>query len=165
MAGIQRVVINQPGLRPGQPGAQITVPLSTLQVSNCLHLSISLVTNSSLIPICAGASGWPGNPHWSAWPPLGQDRNWPVSGELNHIVIHGPKLIQNNLQILRMYLELQSSAIRNPQILKSGPKDKKYWNEDSLNDRPTLRYYEWVHPVLEVPLPPPLSQSNPCYSR
>merc|ERR550532_1064410 len=31
MAGIQRVVINQPGLRPGQPGAQITVPLSTLQ--------------------------------------------------------------------------------------------------------------------------------------
>merc|ERR1719233_1932644 len=30
-AGIQRVVINQPGLRPGQPGAQITVPLSTLQ--------------------------------------------------------------------------------------------------------------------------------------
>ena len=31
--GIQRVVINQPGLRPGQPGAQITVPLSTLQVS------------------------------------------------------------------------------------------------------------------------------------
>ena len=34
MAGIQRVVINQPGLRPGQPGAQITVPLSTLQVLN-----------------------------------------------------------------------------------------------------------------------------------
>lgn len=31
MAGGQRVVINQPGLRPGQPGAQITVPLSTLQ--------------------------------------------------------------------------------------------------------------------------------------
>merc|ERR1719312_1331153 len=30
-AGIQRVVINQPGIRPGQPGAQITVPLSTLQ--------------------------------------------------------------------------------------------------------------------------------------
>merc|ERR1719410_1580528 len=30
-AGGQRVVINQPGLRPGQPGAQITVPLSTLQ--------------------------------------------------------------------------------------------------------------------------------------
>merc|ERR1719209_1638225 len=30
-AGIQRVVINQPGLRPGQPGSQITVPLSTLQ--------------------------------------------------------------------------------------------------------------------------------------
>jgi hypothetical protein len=27
----------------------------------------------------AGASGWPGNSHWSAWPPLGQDRNWPVS--------------------------------------------------------------------------------------
>ena len=32
-AGVQRVVINQPGLRPGQPGSQITVPLSTLQVS------------------------------------------------------------------------------------------------------------------------------------
>merc|ERR1719206_806135 len=30
-AGIQRVVINQPGIRPGQPGSQITVPLSTLQ--------------------------------------------------------------------------------------------------------------------------------------
>merc|ERR1719228_2800465 len=30
-AGIQRVVINQPGLRPSQPGSQITVPLSTLQ--------------------------------------------------------------------------------------------------------------------------------------
>jgi len=30
-AGVQRVVINQPGLRPGQPGSQITVPLSTLQ--------------------------------------------------------------------------------------------------------------------------------------
>ena len=30
-AGGQRVVINQPGLRPGQPGSQITVPLSTLQ--------------------------------------------------------------------------------------------------------------------------------------
>ena len=86
MAGIQRVVINQPGLRPGQPGAQITVPLSTLQVSNCLHFFITLVyTNSSLIPICAGASGWPGNSHWSAWPPLGQDRNWPVSGELKYI--------------------------------------------------------------------------------
>jgi len=30
-AGIQRVVINQPGVRPGQPGSQITVPLTTLQ--------------------------------------------------------------------------------------------------------------------------------------
>jgi len=30
-AGIQRVVINQPGIRPGQPGSQITVPLATLQ--------------------------------------------------------------------------------------------------------------------------------------
>merc|ERR1719376_1407582 len=30
-AGIQRVVINQPGIRPGQPGSQITFPLSTLQ--------------------------------------------------------------------------------------------------------------------------------------
>merc|ERR1719410_1854421 len=30
-AGGQRGVINQPGLRPGQPGSQITVPLSTLQ--------------------------------------------------------------------------------------------------------------------------------------
>ena len=29
--GVQRVVINQPGVRPGQPGSQITVPLSTLQ--------------------------------------------------------------------------------------------------------------------------------------
>jgi hypothetical protein len=28
---IQKVVINQSGLRPGQPGSQITVPLSTLQ--------------------------------------------------------------------------------------------------------------------------------------
>jgi len=27
----QNIVINQPGLRPGQPGAQITVPLQTLQ--------------------------------------------------------------------------------------------------------------------------------------
>ena len=33
-AGGQRVVINQPGLRPGQPGSQITVPLSTLQVGH-----------------------------------------------------------------------------------------------------------------------------------
>ena len=32
--GVQRVVINQPGLRPGQPGSQITVPLSTLQVGH-----------------------------------------------------------------------------------------------------------------------------------
>ena len=39
MAGIQRVVINQPGLRPGQPGAQITVPLSTLQVEYASTLS------------------------------------------------------------------------------------------------------------------------------
>ena len=30
-AALQRVVINQPGMRPGQPGSQITVPLSTLQ--------------------------------------------------------------------------------------------------------------------------------------
>jgi len=30
-AALQRVVINQPGVRPGQPGSQITVPLSTLQ--------------------------------------------------------------------------------------------------------------------------------------
>ena len=30
-AALQRVVINQPGIRPGQPGSQITVPLSTLQ--------------------------------------------------------------------------------------------------------------------------------------
>ena len=30
-AGIQKVVINQPGTRPGQPGSQITVPLATLQ--------------------------------------------------------------------------------------------------------------------------------------
>jgi transcription initiation factor TFIID subunit 4 len=30
-SSIQKVVINQPGLRPGQPGSQITVPLSTLQ--------------------------------------------------------------------------------------------------------------------------------------
>ena len=85
MAGIQRVVINQPGLRPGQPGAQITVPLSTLQVSNRLDLFIIIVTNSNLIPICAGASGWPGNSHWPAWPPLGQDRNWPVSGKQKYI--------------------------------------------------------------------------------
>ena len=28
---MQRVVINQPGVRPGQPGSQITVPLATLQ--------------------------------------------------------------------------------------------------------------------------------------
>ena len=28
---VQRVVINQPGVRPGQPGSQISVPLSTLQ--------------------------------------------------------------------------------------------------------------------------------------
>jgi hypothetical protein len=28
---IQKVVIKQPGLRPGQPGSQINVPLSTLQ--------------------------------------------------------------------------------------------------------------------------------------
>jgi hypothetical protein len=28
---IQKVVINQPGLQPGQPGSQINVPLSTLQ--------------------------------------------------------------------------------------------------------------------------------------
>jgi hypothetical protein len=28
---VQRVVINQPGVRPGQPGSQITVPLSNLQ--------------------------------------------------------------------------------------------------------------------------------------
>merc|ERR1719480_564095 len=31
LQGVQKVVINQPGLRPGQPGSQITVPLSTLQ--------------------------------------------------------------------------------------------------------------------------------------
>jgi transcription initiation factor TFIID subunit 4 len=30
-SSIQKVVINQPGLRPGQPGSQITVPLATLQ--------------------------------------------------------------------------------------------------------------------------------------
>ena len=30
----QKVVINQPGLRPGQPGSQITVPLATLQVES-----------------------------------------------------------------------------------------------------------------------------------
>ena len=34
LQGVQKVVINQPGLRPGQPGSQITVPLSTLQVES-----------------------------------------------------------------------------------------------------------------------------------
>ena len=40
---------------------------------------------SNLILICAGPSGWPGDSHWPAWSPLGQDRNWPVSGELINI--------------------------------------------------------------------------------
>ena len=34
LQGVQKVVISQPGLRPGQPGSQITVPLSTLQVES-----------------------------------------------------------------------------------------------------------------------------------
>ena len=51
MAGIQRVVINQPGLRPGQPGAQITVPLSTLQVCPLVNHFRSFW----IIPLCAQA--------------------------------------------------------------------------------------------------------------
>ena len=30
-AGVQRVIIPHPGVRPGQPGSQISVPLATLQ--------------------------------------------------------------------------------------------------------------------------------------
>ena len=36
-AGVQRGVIPHPGVRPGQPGSQITVPLSTLQVGHLGH--------------------------------------------------------------------------------------------------------------------------------
>ena len=73
MAGIQRVVINQPGLRPGQPGAQITVPLSTLQVLLQLQNVSTFPWEevSTIILTCAGTSGWPGNSHWPTWPPLG----------------------------------------------------------------------------------------------
>ena len=38
-----------------------------------LSSTFSLVTKSNLIHFCAGASGWPGNSHRPAGPPLGQD--------------------------------------------------------------------------------------------
>ena len=54
---------------------------STLSYYFCLAHFMSLKWVSNLILTCAGPSGWPGDSHWPAWSPLGQDRNWPVSGE------------------------------------------------------------------------------------
>ena len=141
MAGIQRVVINQPGLRPGQPGAQITVPLSTLQVLNLkypfstLHNWWILNMDMGLILSCTGTSGWSRNSYWSAWSSLGQDRNWPISGE----------------QIPCRLWEWVGPRINIRSLSKI--------------DRILLRYYELVHLVLEAQLLPHLSQCSPRHNR
>ena len=45
-AGVQRVIIPHPGVRPGQPGSQISVPLATLQSLQVCHWSIETMQAS-----------------------------------------------------------------------------------------------------------------------
>ena len=90
MAGIQRVVINQPGLRPGQPGAQITVPLSTLQVFYCLQL-VLLLQNQILFLLVQALQAGQGIP-------TGQPGHLLVKTETGQYQVKIIKMLTNILQ-------------------------------------------------------------------
>ena len=62
----QKVVINQPGLRPGQPGSQITVPLATLQVESRVRVR-SCVNQHYHTRRCNQARASPRAPRVTCW--------------------------------------------------------------------------------------------------
>jgi hypothetical protein len=112
---IQKVVIKQPGLRPGQPGSQINVPLSTLQalqagqgITTGQPSNLAIKTETQLLRVSPpGQAVVPATPSIVASPMVMQHQTtvMTVAGRLPPVT--------SSVQVLRHQMSL-TTAVRVP---------------------------------------------------